>query len=149
MARPTIPVKLIRGAMTKEKRNSRQQAEEKLRGAAYVPELPDYFTPAEVAAYKWITEALEPAGILGEPDRITVKLMATTIARLEAIDQRIREDPTLLIDKEVNRIRNTYAAQYFQLCKELCLTPASRSKVGARVTDKQSEDPLLKVLRDK
>ena len=149
MTRPTMPVKLIRGGMTKDAKYLRQQTEDRLRGAAYVPNVPEYFTPAEVAAYTWLYAALGPADILGEPDRETVELMAVTIARLDEIDQLIRDDPARLIDKNLNRIRTTYVNQYFQLCKELCLTPAARSKVGALAKDQKTEDPLIKILNGK
>ncbi len=148
MTRPTMPVKLIRGGMTKETKQLRQKTEEKLRGAAFVPEIPDSFTPDEAAAYVWIYTVLEPADILGAVDRETVKLMAITIARMDKIDQLIRDDPELLINKDVNRIRAAYVNQYFQLCKELCFTPSTRSKVGALAKNKKTEDPLIKVLNE-
>ena len=148
MTRPTMPVKLIRGGMTKETKYLRQQTEDRLRGAAFVPEIPEYFTPAEVAAYTWLYSILGPADILGAADRETVRLMAVTIARMDKIDQLIRDDTELLINKDVNRIRSAYVSQYFQLCKELCLTPSARSKVGAMAKRQKTDDPLIKVLNE-
>ena len=95
----------------------------------------------------WLCSVLAPADILGEPDRETVEQAAITIARLHQIDNLIRQRSDLLIDKDVNAVRKTYVDQYIRYCKELCLSPGARSKIGSLMANtKKAEDPLIKVL---
>ena len=146
MARPTTSVKLIKGAMTKQARALREEVENRLRGEKFDATVPPEFTVEEAKAYVWLCSVLGPADILGEPDRETVKLAAITIARIDQIDDLIRQRPDLLTDKDFNTVRNSYMAQYGKFCKELCLSPGARSKIGSLARSKKAEDPLLKVL---
>ena len=84
--------------------------------------------------------------MLGEPDRETVELAAVTIARINQLDDMVRENPDYLLSKEFKIIRNSYISQYITFCKELCLSPGARAKVGSLAVSKKAEDPLLKVL---
>ena len=147
MARPTTSAKLVKGAMTKARRNKRLEIEESLKGGKFDGIVPKSFTVEEAKAYKWLCSVLAPADILGEPDRETVEQAAITIARLHQIDDLIRQRSDLLIDKDVNAVRKTYVDQYIRYCKELCLSPGARSKIGSLMANsKKADDPLIKVL---
>ena len=147
MARPTTSVKLIKGAMTKQRRNKRLEIENKMKGGRFDDTVPEEFTEEEAAAYKWLCSVLAPADILGEPDRETVRLAAITIARINQLDDLIRLRPDLLTDKDVNAVRKIYVDQYSKFCKELCLSPGARSKIGSLMANsKKADDPLIKVL---
>ncbi len=147
MARPTTSAKLVKGAMTKARRNKRLEIEESLKGGKFDGTVPKSFTVEEAKAYKWLCSVLAPADILGEPDRETVEQAAITIARLHQIDDLIRQRPDLLTDKDVNTVRKTYVDQYIRYCKELCLSPGARSKIGSLMANsKKADDPLIKVL---
>ena len=147
MARPTTSAKLVKGAMFKQRRNKRLEIEESLKGGKFDGTVPKNFTVEEAKAYKWLCSVLAPADILGEPDRETVEQAAITIARLHQIDDLIRRQPELLTDKDVNTVRKTYVDQYIRYCKELCLSPGARSKIGSLMANSQkAEDPLIKVL---
>ena len=147
MARPTTSAILVKGAMTKARRNKRLEIEESLKGGKFDGTVPKSFTVEEAKAYKWLCSVLAPADILGEPDRETVEQAAITIARLHQIDDLIRQRPDLLIDKDVNTVRKTYVDQYIRYCKELCLSPGARSKIGSLMANsKKADDPLIKVL---
>ncbi len=147
MARNTIPVNLSRMHLTKQERAERLAAENQLRGGPLDPaDIPEELTEAEAAAYIWLCAVLEPADILGEPDRETVKLAAIAIARLEIIDDMIRQDPELLTDKNINAIRKNYEDQFFIFSRELCLSPAARSKISLLARNKKQEDPLIKLI---
>ena len=149
MARPTTSAKLVKGAMTKARRNKRLEIEESLKGGKFNGTVPKSFTVEEAKAYKWLCSVLAPADILGEPDRETVEQAAITIARLHQIDDLIRRQPELLTDKDVNTVRKTYVDQYIRYCKELCLSPGARSKIGSLMANsKKADDPLIKVLND-
>lgn len=147
MARPTTSAKLTREHLTKAKKALREEIENKMKGGAFDAAVPKNFTVEEAKAYKWLCSVLAPADILGEPDRETVEQTAITIARLHQIDDLIRRQPELLTDKDVNTVRKTYVDQYIRYCKELCLSPGARSKIGSLMANsKKAEDPLIKVL---
>ena len=147
MARPTTSAKLSRGHLTKAKKAQREEIENRMKGGAFDATVPKNFTVEEAKAYRWLCSVLAPADILGEPDRETVEQAAITIARLHQIDDLIRRQPELLTDKDVNTVRKTYVDQYIRYCKELCLSPGARSKIGSLMANsKKAEDPLIKVL---
>ena len=147
MARPTTSAKLSRGHLTKAKKAQREEIENRMKGGAFDATVPKNFTVDEAKAYRWLCSVLAPADILGEPDRETVEQAAITIARLHQIDDLIRRQPELLTDKDVNTVRKTYVDQYIRYCKELCLSPGARSKIGSLMANsKKAEDPLIKVL---
>lgn len=146
MARPATSVKFTRRHITKQEKAVRLEIETQLQGKRLDPaDIPEELTEEEAAAYIWLQTVLEPADILGEPDRETVKLAAISIARLKQIDDLIRNNPEMLTNKDVNAIRKNYADQCFTFCRELCLSPAARSKIGS-LASKKPEDPLMKIL---
>ena len=135
MARPTTSAKLTREHLTKAKKAIRVEIENRMKGGAFDETVPAEFTVDEAKAYMWLCSVLAPADILGEPDRETVKLAAITIARINQLDDLIRKQPELLTDKDG------------RFCKELCLSPGARSKIGSLMANtKKAEDPLIKVL---
>ncbi len=146
MARPATSAKLTRGHLTKKEKNIRLAVENRLRGGEFDESVPEEFRDDEARAYIWLCEVLRPADILGEPDRETVKLAAITIARINQLDELIRHAPDLLTDKDFNTIRNSYMAQYGKFCRELCLSPGARNKIGSMARNQKAEDPLIKVL---
>ena len=146
MARPTTSAKITRGHLTRKEKSIRLAVENRLRGSEFDCSVPKEFTLDEARAYIWLCEVLKPADILGEPDRETMRLAAVTIARLEQMDQMLRDNPGWLIDKVFNSIRNAYISQYLKFCKELCLSPGARSKIGSLARNQKAEDPLIKVL---
>ena len=147
MPKTPVPEKLTRHHSTKEERSIRLAVENRFRGDRYDETVPEEFNEEEARAYSWLCDVLRPADVLGEPDRHTMKLAAITIARLNYLDQMLRDNPGWLIDKDFNSIRNAYISQYLKFCKELCLSPGARAKVGSLVKNqKAAEDPLIKVL---
>ena len=146
MARNTIPVNLSRMHLTKQEKAARLAKENQLRGRPLDLTIPEELTEEEAAAFIWLQTVLEPADLLGEPDRETVKLAAISIARLKMIDNMIRNDPELLTNKNINAVRNKYIEQYFSLCGELCLSPAARSKISSLARNKKQEDPLINLI---
>ena len=147
MARPTTSAKFTRKHSTKQEKAIRLETENRLRGKRLDPAVPEELTEAEAAAYIWLCTILEPADILGEADRETVKLAAISIARLKQIDNMIRNNPDLLTDKNINAVRKNYEEQFFTFGRELCLSPAARSKIGS-LASKKVEDPLIKLLKN-
>jgi len=147
MARPTTSAKLTREHLTKAKKALREEIENKMKGGAFDAAVPKNFTVEEAKVYKWLCSVLAPADILGEPDQETVRLAAITIARINQLDDLIRLRPDLLTDKDVNAVRKIYVDQYSKFCKELCLSPGARSKIGSLMANsKKADDPLIKVL---
>ena len=148
MARPTTSIKFTRKHSTKQEKAIRLETENRLRGKRLDQAVPEELTEAEAAAYIWLQTVLEPADILGEPDREIVKLAAIAIARLEMIDDMIRKNPELLTDKNINAVRKNYEEEFLTFSRELCLSPAARSKIGS-MASKKAEDPLMIILGNK
>ena len=146
MAKVPVPEKVTRHHSTKTEKTIRLAVENRLQGGKFKPVVPKKFTVEEAKAYKWLCSALAPSDVLGEPDRETVELAAVTIARINQLDDMVRENPDYLLSKEFKIIRNSYISQYITFCKELCLSPGARAKVGSLAVSKKAEDPLLKVL---
>ncbi len=146
MSKAPVPEKVTRHHSTKTEKTIRLAVENRLQGGKFVPVVPKKFTVEEAKAYKWLCSVLEPADVLGEPDRETLELAAVTIARINQLDDMARENTEYLLSREFNMIRNSYISQYFTFCKELCLSPGARAKIGAIAVSRKAEDPLLKVL---
>ena len=147
MTRPATSVKFTRRHITKQEKAARLEIENRLQGKRLDPEdIPEELTEEEAGAYMWLCCVLEPANILGEPDRETLKLAAISIARLKQIDDLIRKNPEMLTDKNINAVRKNYEEQFLTFSRELCLSPAARSKIGSMASNKAAEDPLIKLI---
>ena len=71
------------------------------------------------------------------------------IDRLHKIDERIDREPSLyLTDKDMSMLRARYFQQFLGICKELCLSPAARAKLGSLVLDNHNKkkDELMNAL---
>lgn len=69
--------------------------------------------------------------------------------RLQEIEKIINDDIEKLGDKSLMSAKDKYTKDLFRCCNELSLSPQSRAKLGNInvQASKDSEDPLLKVLR--
>ena len=71
------------------------------------------------------------------------------IDRLHKIDETIdRNQDAMLFDKEMSMLRDRYFKQFLGICKELCLSPAARAKLGSLVLDNHNKkkDELMNAL---
>lgn len=148
MARPSKNARVISKNLTKEEKQVRTQAEEKLKGAADKISPPSYLTTKQKKIFKNVVKELKASGILGNLDIYVLATFAIAIDRLEHIERMINEDIEHLLDKNLMGAKDKYTKDFFRCCNELSLSPQSRAKLGNinLQAKQQQEDPLLKVL---
>lgn len=144
-----IPVALNKKHLTKAEKAIRQSVEDTLKGEELDTRPPQYLNKEQKKIYKWLVEKLRVSNVLSILDKHTVSQASIIMERLNAIDAQIN---TLMasgqFDKDLEVIRKGYFSQYLQICKELCLSPASRGKMGALALSAQRDkgDDLMKAL---
>lgn len=139
-------VKTAKRAMSAEDRAKRLAIEDGLAGEGLSPVPPDSLNDRQKEVYKWLYDELAPVKILGELDRFTMCNACIIIERLEKIDIALEEQDAFVSDKNLHALRKDYFAQYLKICGELCLSPASRAKIGTLVVAKRQKDDLMSVL---
>lgn len=143
------PVALNRKHLTKAEKAIRQGVEDTLKGEELDSRPPQYLTKEQKKIYKWLVEKLKVTNVLSILDKHTVSQASIIMERLNAVDAQIN---TLIasgqFDKDLEAIRKSYFSQYLQVCKELCLSPASRGRMGALACNakKDQKDDLIKAL---
>lgn len=148
MARPTKSVNIMSKNLTKEEKEIRVKAEEKLKGGADKITPPKYLSKGQKKIFKNIVEELEASGILGNLDIYILSTCSIALDRMQEIEKTINENPSLIRDKDLRLANDKYTKDFFRCCNELSLSPQSRAKIGNLSLQKQQEeqDPLLKVL---
>lgn len=144
------PLALSSKHYTKEELEIRQANEDRLKGQSDKIKPPSYLNKNQKKIFKYIVEQLEASGILSNLDIYILADCCVSLDRIESIDRMINEDPKLLSDRKLLTTRKDCENAFFRCCSELCLTPQGRAKlVGINFQAQQdSEDPLLKALRD-
>lgn len=148
MARPAKNVNVQSAAMTKEQRESRQKAEQKLKSAG-LPEPPAFLTDKQKDIFVGIVIGLQEADILGKLDEPILAQAAISIDRLQTIEDKINKAPQALFDKDVMSARDKYSKDFFRCCNELSLSPQSRAKMAltAYKNKQETEDPLIGTIK--
>lgn len=147
MARPAKSVELQSSHLTKQEITVRKNTENMLRGSTAVRP-PYHLTKAQKKIFRAILQAFLKADIAGELDAYILAEGAVVIDRLQQIEQKINDQPELLLDKDVMSIRKGYTQDFFRICNELSLSPQSRAKLGSIAAGKvrRNSDPLLRLL---
>ena len=148
MARPSKAVKTMSKNLTKEEKQLRLQAEEKLKGEADKISPPRYLNKKQKQIFNYIVQELDAAKILGNLDIYILSTCSIAIERLQEIEMMINKDISVLENKEIMNAKATYTRDLFRCTNELSLSPQSRAKLGnINLQQKeQDNDPLLKVL---
>lgn len=147
MGRPAKPISLATGARTKEEKEGRQKAEEKLRGVGK-PKPPTYLTKTQKKIFKDLVKRMAGAeGLLCDLDDWLIAKTAVAIEKLAQVDKDIENTPALLYDKDVMNTRAKYTQDFYRGCNELGLSPQARAKLAISLTE-NTIDPLLKALAD-
>ena len=146
MARPAKSVRVKSGAIAKEEAAARLDMEDKLRGAAEKPSLPE----DQREVFQFIVDALVESDILGKLDVFVLESTAVAVARLRRINRMVDQDDSLLSDTALQGVRAKYQSDLWRGCSELCLSPQARAKIGnlAAQAAKASKDPLLAAIED-
>lgn len=149
MVRPTTTtIATSSHHFTKEEKAVKYGVEDTLKGNNLSPTPPRRLTPGQKKVYKWLYANLEPSNILSSLDVETMCNASIIIERLQIIDDEINKDTDNIYAKSLLEARRTYFAMYLKICSELCLSPASRAKMGSLALNehKKKKDPLLKAL---
>ena len=149
MARPTTTTsQTTKMHLTKEEKAVKFGVEDTIKGVTLSPRPPARLNAGQKKVYKWLYTNLLPSQLLSQLDVESLCNASIVIERLQVIDAEINKDPANITDKTLLEARRTYFAQYLKVCQELCLSPASRAKMGslALTAHKQKKDPLLSAL---
>lgn len=148
MARPCKSAKVLTEcSQTKEEMNERIEQEERLKGKGELRP-PDYLNERQLQLFWFIVNNLEEAGLLGALDTFILTTCVIAIDRLEFIEKRINDKPSLMHNKECMKIKDTYTKDFLRCCNELSLSPQSRAKLANinMIAQQNAEDQLLQLL---
>lgn len=148
MARPCKSAKVLTEcSQTKEEMNERIEQEERLKGKGELRP-PDYLNERQLQLFWFIVNNLEEAGLLGALDTFILTTCVIAIDRLEFIEKRINDKPSLMHNKECMKIKDTYTKDFLRCCNELSLSPQSRAKLANinMIAQQNAEDTLLQLL---
>lgn len=150
------PVALMSKNLTKEEKEARLEAEEKVKTASdKVYECPMDIVKSEQEVYMFIVEEMRELDLLTNLDIERIKICANAVVNIRQARVLIRKyglvyekpDGSLQKNPAVNVLKD-YEAIYSKCEKELCLSPQSRmmlSKIMAEASAKE-EDEILKLL---
>lgn len=159
MARHSKPTSLSTGKIGKEELEKRKNQEEKLKGNDdLVYEPPKHLSKKEKELYSFLVEELRASGILNNLDMTMLETTVDAIIRMKESNKLI-EKYGLIVEKTdgslqrnpASTIYKDYNAIFNKCCMELGLSPSARARLSVINVNaqKESEDPVLKILRDK
>lgn len=148
MPKANMSVKLTSKMMSAKDRKLREKVEDSFKGKPLSQRAPKNLTADQAKIYRKLYKIMVPSDILSALDEKTLSNAAIIINRLDRIDEIINEKVDNLYDKNLLAARKEYFNQYLQICKELCLSPSSRAKMGtlAVTKSKLETDPLMRIL---
>lgn len=151
MGRPCKPAKVLTEcSQTKEEIQNRIDNEKMLKGKS------DNIIPSQelkgnqLYLFNFIKSELEESGILSNLDTFILTKCAIAIDRLRFIEEKINDNPRLLlVQNPLMSNKKNYDADFFRCCNELSLSPQSRAKLANinQAAENNKEDPLLKAMR--
>lgn len=148
MARPCKSAKVLADcSQTKEEINERVEHEEKLKGIGEI-EPPGYLNDNQLALFNFITTNLSEAGLLGALDTFILSTCVIAIDRLQEVEKKINAKPSLMANKDIMKIKDTYTKDFLRCINELSLSPQSRAKLANinMIAEQNKDDPLLQLL---
>lgn len=148
MARPAKPAEAGIGKIGKQEKNDRKNAESKLKGNAKNVQPAYKLTKNQRKIFNTIRKILDEAGVLGELDTYVLTATAVAADRIAEIDEKVNQNPGLMLDKDTAGVRGKYWSDFRQGCNELGLSPQARAKLGivAAANKAKEKDPLAAVL---
>ncbi len=136
--------------LTKEEREKREEAENRLKGNSDNIEPSQELSENQLIIFNYIKSELQASKILSNLDRFILTKCAIAIDRLQSIEEKINAKPTLMFNKDIKSTKETYDKDFYRCCNELSLSPQSRAKIGninLKAKDDE-EDPVKKALED-
>lgn len=149
MARPSKPVTLSTGVITKEERERRIEQEKKLRGKNDKLKPPSYMTSEAKKVFKWLIKETEEAQTFGNIDKFVLEQFANTYANYKEMEMMFHKEHDFEKRIKVGRLMKQFSDTLPRLYSELGLTPSTRAKLGAINLNKENEenDPFLQLLK--
>ncbi|QLY82241.1 P27 family phage terminase small subunit [Clostridium intestinale] len=150
MGRNSKSVNLLSKHLTKEEREKREEAENRLKGNADNIEPSQELTENQLMIFNYIKDELHESKILSNLDKYILTKCAIAIDRLQIIEKKINAKPSLMFNKDIKSAKETYDKDFYRCCNELSLSPQSRAKIGninLKAKDDE-EDPVKKALRE-
>jgi P27 family predicted phage terminase small subunit len=149
MARPSKSVKVQADGYSKDKIETKLQAEEKLRGTGDQLKPSAHLDAAQKKIFYKIVNELKSSALLGNLDVYILDTCAIAIDRLQEIELLINNDINNLVNKSLMAAKDKYTKDFFKCCQELCLSPQSRAKIGNINIQaiEEENDPLLKIIQ--
>lgn len=151
MPRPTKSARVLTEcSQTKDEIRERIEGEEKLKGKSDKIIPPKELTENQVEIFKYIVAELEEAKLLGNLDIFILTNTVIAIDRLQTIEYKINEKPSLQFRKELQNSKKIYSSEFFKGCNELSLSPQSRAKLSNinLQGDEKKKDKVLQALLD-
>lgn len=159
MARHSKPVELSVGKIGKEEIEKRKAEEEKLKGNSdLVYEPPKHLSKKEKDLYVFLVEELRASGILNNLDITMIETTVDAIVKMNESKKLIKEHGLIIVKSDGSLQRNPastiykdYNSIFNKCCMELGLSPSARARLSVINVNaqKDSEDPLLQLLKDK
>lgn len=147
MGRPCKAMVTKSGAMSKEQAQKRIAAEKAISGGKdKILKASPWLTKDQKKIRKQLCQELEK--VLTNVDCYILEQCAVAIDRLQKIEQAINEKPEKVLEKSLLAAKKEYTSTFFRCCSELSMSPQSRAKIANAMTEKQVENPLLKLLND-
>lgn len=158
MAKASKPVALMTKNLTKEEKEARLEAENKLKGNAdLVYEVPADLIKEEKEVYLFLVNELRELDIINNLDIELLKLASNSIVELRKARINVRKYGQLIQKSDGSLVKNPaitilrdYEAIFNRCCRELCLSPQSRMALSKMIAETQAnqEDELLKILSE-
>lgn len=146
MGRPAKPVALQSANLTKEQRQQREDAENRIAPDATAVKLPTMaLTERQRKIRKRIVKELR--SVLKNADRFIIDQAAIAIDRLQSLEEKINEDDEIVFSKNFISVKRQYFSEFVRLCNELSLSPQSRAKL-ANAQAVEDENPLRGLIGD-
>lgn len=157
IGRPNKPLSIKSKNHTKAEILAIQEAEEQLKGKDdYIYEVPDDITDDEKVVYQFLVDELKESKILSNLDTFLLRNLSFSVAGMIRTQEMINASDKLVQKSNGDWVKNPlygvladYQKQFNWGCKELGLSPSSRSAIANinLQAQQQEQDPLLRVLR--
>ena len=114
VARPSKNVKVMSKNLTKEEKEMRLEAEEKLRGEADNIKPSQHLNARQKKIFNYILTELEASGILGNLDIYILDQASIAIDRVQQIEKKINKKLDNIYDKELMKALSEYKKDFYK-----------------------------------
>lgn len=147
MARPAKLASTTRKHLTKEEKENRLAVENKFKCDGEVV-APDYLNDEQLEVFNFIVDALKSADVISSLDVFIIAQTAVNAVMLKTSNSLVANKPDLVAVPQFVSANEKLVRTFLKLSDALCLSPASRAKLGSLVANnkKEATDPLINIL---